>query len=234
MKTIQAPSGRIVQDMTGHVVGRLTATRIAYCKNGVFWLCRCECGNDAIYSVSALRSGKTISCGCFRDDQLRRRALRHGKHNSTEYLIWRGMLSRCQNPTSSSYARYGARGISVCATWASSFEVFFADMGERPPRTTLDRRDNNKGYDPSNCRWATAIEQSRNRRNNRVLEFGGESLCVSEWAERVGISAPALFHRLRVGWPLEVALTTPASATRRAGQLARHARGFDGIVRERT
>jgi len=120
------------------------------------------------------------------------------------------MRERCANPRSRSYADYGGRGIGVCERWAK-FENFLADMGERPSRAhSLDRFPNADGnYEPGNCRWATPTKQARNRRNNKVLAFGGKSMCIAEWAEVVGINRLTLQRRLRLGWSIESTLTTP-------------------------
>ncbi|MGN8062766.1 hypothetical protein ACTJK4_14000 [Ralstonia sp. 22111] len=135
---------------------------------------------------------------------------RHGQSNSPTWKSWRSMRDRCGNPGSRSYSDYGGRGISVCERW-NLFENFLADMGERPSRRhSIDRYPNTDGnYEPTNCRWATPAEQARNRRSNRVLNFRGESKCVSAWADAIGIDRLTLQRRLYLGWSVERALTTP-------------------------
>ena len=119
------------------------------------------------------------------------------------------MLTRCNNKNDTRYQWYGGRGITVCDRW-SKFENFLADMGERPEKMTLDRIDTNGNYCPENCRWATNKQQHRNKRSNRLLTHDGETKCVAEWAETVGISQGALASRIDVyGWSVEKALTTP-------------------------
>ena len=120
------------------------------------------------------------------------------------YRIWIAMRSRCTNPNNAGFHKYGGRGIKVCARW-QSFENFFADMGERPEGMTLEREDNDGNYEPTNCRWATPAEQSRNTRRNRMLTYAGETLCMADWAERRGVGWDTLYHRLR-RHPVEVAL----------------------------
>jgi len=101
----------------------------------------------------------------------------HGR--TPTYRSWQAMRSRCHSLTDPAYARYGGRGIVVCARWSESFEAFLADMGERPAGTTLDRIDNDGPYSPENCRWATRTEQGRNRRTNRLLTFNGATKTIA-------------------------------------------------------
>lgn len=134
----------------------------------------------------------------------------HGLSKSREYGIWKAIRHRCENPKAAGYHRYGGRGICVCKRW-HNFTLFFADMGPRPsPKHSLDRYpDQNGNYEPGNCRWATRFEQQRNMRNNRLLTFNGETLCLSAWAERVGIHRTTLQYRMLLGWSAERVLTAP-------------------------
>ncbi len=133
---------------------------------------------------------------------------RRGRRTS-EYATWAVMLQRCNNPRNKKFPRYGARGITVCERW-QSFSNFLADMGPRPTTGhSLDRIDNNGNYEPGNCRWATRSEQQRNTSTNHSVTFQGETLCLTAWAERTGISFSALKCRFRNGWSAEKALTTP-------------------------
>ena len=118
------------------------------------------------------------------------------------------MLQRCLNPKNTNYRHYGGRGIIVCQRWKDSFAVFAEDMGQRPSaRHTIDRVDVNGNYEPGNCRWATAKEQARNTRANRMIEFNGEVLPLAAWAERMGINAVTLHSRLARKWPIDRAFT---------------------------
>lgn len=113
--------------------------------------------------TNGLRSGHAKSCGCLHSEIVAKNKTIHGQLKTPAYFSWQAMIGRCTNPNHIAYPWYGARGIKVCESWLT-FANFFADMGERPEGTTLDRKDNEKGYEPGNCRWATRQEQDANRR----------------------------------------------------------------------
>ena len=139
------------------------------------------------------------------------------KHGSSPtYKSWHMMKQRCTNSNYPQYRDYGGRGVQVCAEW-HSFENFLADMGERPDGTSLDRIDNSLGYSPENCRWATKSEQQRNRRDNVWLELDGEKRLLSEWAAKLDLKAHSLSQRIKHGWDVRRALTTPAQQRGRRG-----------------
>jgi hypothetical protein len=163
--------------------------------------------------TTTLTKRKNQSCGCYRLESNRENGFKSKKHGlSKTYFFdaWRNMISRCADETNKSYPGYGGRGITVCDRWKNSLDSFIEDMGERPsPDHSIDRIDNNGNYEPGNCRWATATEQSRNVRRNRYLEFRGESRCIGEWAEIYGLCRTVIRNRLVYGWSVEEALTTP-------------------------
>ncbi len=200
------------KDLTGQVFGRLTVIREAGCNNQgkVMWACRCECGGERTVRGSDLRRARTLSCGCLRRETTVATHTTHGLAHSAEYATWSHMVNRCCNPNDSQYHDYGGRGITICTPWLNSFSAFYDDMGPRPsPDYSIDRIDNNLGYCKENCRWATRKEQNRNSRQNRLLEFDGKIMCVTEWSAETGISSSALRHRLDAGWPVKRILTTP-------------------------
>jgi len=140
---------------------------------------------------------------------------RHGHktvaHTTAEYEAWRSLIQRCTNPKVKNYAQYGGRGIKVCARWLADFRNFLADMGLKPGPGrgwSIDRKDNDGDYEPSNCRWATKKEQMRNFSCNRSITFEGKTQCISAWAEERGLSTGVLEGRLSMGWSIERTLNT--------------------------
>lgn len=144
------------------------------------------------------------------ESRQRKKYTRHGMHGTREYKIWSGMRRRCVDPRYPGYLHYGARGITVCQRWDEAFENFYADLGPCPgPEYSLDRIDPTDDYCPENCRWATREEQENNKIDTVFYEMHGEVLSLKQWAQRLGMAPNSLLHRIRVGWPLEEALTTP-------------------------
>lgn len=133
----------------------------------------------------------------------------HGMRWTTEYYIWRGLINRCYNPKTKHYARYGGRGIKVCDQWRHSFINFFNDVGYRPEGLSLDRKDNNGNYEPSNCRWATTTEQQNNTRANVLVTYNGETKSLTQWCKLFDVKRPTIAHRLDKGMSPEEAFTKP-------------------------
>jgi len=177
---------------------------------------KCECGGDnckgvTITRVSHVLKGVSRSCG--------RRVKRHkdGRskpENEQTFSSYWHMLDRCYNEKHPNFKHYGGRGISVCERWKTSFQAFLDDMGRRPDGTSLDRINCERGYEPGNCRWATALEQNRNKTNGTRLTFNGETKSVTGWAESIGVARSVLFCRLAMGWSVERTLTTPVRLRR--------------------
>lgn len=153
-------------DIAGFRFGRLVVVRYAGPDVGgrSTWECICDCGGSRIASGINLRAGRVASCGCLQTEARKVALLTHGLSTGREYRAWQKMKSRCSNPKHPSFPNYGGRGISVCEAWAS-FLQFYEDMGPAPEGATLDRIDNELGYEPGNCRWASHEIQARNRRH---------------------------------------------------------------------
>lgn len=130
-------------------------------------------------------------------------------YKTKTYYAWSSMKTRCYNKKSSKYHRYGGRGITVCASW-HDYKNFLEDMGEKPNGTSLDRIDNNGNYEPDNCRWATATEQSDNRSVSKIITIDGVGNTLRRWAIKYGLKPSTVSQRIYVyGWNIERALTTP-------------------------
>lgn len=203
----------VLKDMTGKRCGRLTVVaRAPNRTDRVAWDCICDCGAACVVLGKLLRNGFTKSCGCYRRELSKVTNMRHGMRHTAEYRIWSGMLYRCYNPSSPAFADYGGRQIGVCGGWrgANGFAQFVSDMGCRPsPQHSLDRIDNGGDYSPSNCRWAPRLMQARNTRRNRLLEYNGETQCVSAWAEATGLLPATIIARINAGWSIRDTLCRP-------------------------
>jgi hypothetical protein len=176
------------------------------------YLCRCDCGNEksfVAYSITSKRGSR--SCGC---REAGRSTKTHGLSASPTYACWSHMKQRILNPRCARYPLYGGRGLTICDRWRDSFANFLADMGEKPDGLCLERIDNNKGYFPGNCKWATQKEQVRNTRVTTFINFRGEIKATTEWAEIYRIHPRTLRQRIVVGWAVEKALTAPVQRRR--------------------
>lgn len=162
------------------------------------WWCRCECGHEQLVQVANLIIGASKRCRlCARKHAKRRPVAAFNLARSP----YKAMLKRCRNPNDESYPIYGGRGITVCERWQESFANSLQDMGERPSRNhSIEREDTNGNYEPGNCRWATALEQARNRRYHHMLTCGGETKCVAEWADISGVLPNTIMSRLKRGY----------------------------------
>lgn len=155
---------------------------------------RCQCGSHFVVDERSLRNNNTTSCGC----KTKERAAagintRHGLCYTPTYEVWREIKKRCFDTKN---MNYGGRGISICRRW-QTFENFLADMGERPDGLTIERINNNRGYSPANCRWATYAEQSRNTRQNKFVVICGKRLCLTDAAIELGINRGSIPQRAR-------------------------------------
>jgi hypothetical protein len=159
------------RNLAGLKFGRLTVMRRAgRQRRSLMWVCVCDCGVERSVRGTALTTGNTTSCGCAKRELMALVGRSNGTHRLSripEYAVWVAMRHRCYTKKNPRFKYYGALGVSVCDRWRNDFEAFLADVGRRPsPGHSIDRYpDNNGNYEPGNVRWATTIEQRRNRRD---------------------------------------------------------------------
>ncbi len=170
--------------------------------------CRCVCGKIKNPQISSLINGSSRSCGCSF-------GFTHGMTNTSEFVIWCGIKKRCYNPKNKAFPRYGGVGIKMSKRWFHSFEAFFKDMGPRPKGKSIDRKDGTKGYNVSNCRWASRITQQNNTTRNRRIAFGDKNLTVTQWSRKTGLRPDTITWRLENGWDIRKVLTQPIQIQRR-------------------
>lgn len=198
-------------DITGKKYGKLKVIELAYRKGGKsYWKCLCSCGNTRIIQGYDITSGHTKSCGCIRKLDGKEPHFRHGDSKTRLYRIWSNMKDRCDNPNNHYFKDYGGRGITYCNEWKDyiAFKKWALSNGYQD-ELTIDRSNNNGNYEPANCRWITIKEQQRNRRSNHLLTYNGETHCINEWAEILGISRETIKNRLNCGWGIERIFTEP-------------------------
>jgi len=181
-------------DLTGQKSGKLTIISYSHrVGRQNYWICECECGTTKPINHRHLMDESTKSCGCLNGEF-------HGLSTDKIYKAYRSMLSRCNNHKDKDYANYGGRGIKVCDRWSSP-TLFIQDMGMPPTKThTLDRIDVNGNYEPSNCRWATRLEQENNKRRNVYYDYKCERFTLSQLSRLISIPRSTLENRLKRGW----------------------------------
>lgn len=194
-----------MNDLTGKKFSRLTVlSRHGLNKQGsATWLVKCDCGNHKVISSPHLTTGSTVSCGCWRAERLGDMTREHGDSGSTEFKRWLSLIGRCNNPSDKAFGDYGGRGIKVCERWME-YENFLSDMGRCPSKEhTIDRVDNDGGYNKANCRWATKTEQNNNRRSNVVIEHDGRKMTATQWSKEIGVKYTTILYRLNAGYDLK-------------------------------
>ena len=206
------------EDLTGKRFGRLIVVEF----NGhnkyrqPRWLCKCDCGNTTVVTGSDLRSGATLSCGCYRKDRIMEAKVTHGMSYSNVYPEYNNMKRRCYNENAHNYKHYGGRGIKICDRWLNDIHEFYNDVSVLPnfreEGYTLDRINNDGDYEPGNVRWATRKEQSNNRRPyytcKNLYEYDGKMRSLKEISDITGISRSTLNNRILKGWEPEKAFNT--------------------------
>ena len=172
--------------------------------------CRCSCGTEKDVLIYRLKIGGSLSCGCLQREVARSNA-KHGMWKTREYQTYHDMIQRCHNPNNKFYKDYGGRGILVCSRWRESFENFFSDIGSRPDGMSLDRKNNNGGYSPQNCRWATRKQQDNNRRDNISIVIFNVVKTLTEWCTLMELSRPMVTARIEAKWPSVLAIFLPSA-----------------------
>lgn len=181
-------------------------------KNNVMWDCVCECGGKTITSSYSLNSGHTKSCGCLQIES----ATKHGMYKTQLYSLWFHIKERCTSENCNNFHRYGGRGIKMCDEWINDpleFIKWCKNNGYKKG-LQIDRIDNDGNYEPSNCRFVKAKINARNRSNNHIIKYNGKEMCISEWAEYLGISNQTILSRIRAGHTPEKALSTEIMDTK--------------------
>ena len=207
----------IAKDLTNQRFNRLTVLRRGEnTKRGqIQWVCECDCKNIVTVEASRLKSGKTKSCGCYQKETVSKIKKKHGMCAHPLYSIWEGMKERCNNPKHKAYSNYGGRGIKICAEWESFTGFYEWAKHGYAKGLTLDREDNNKGYEPSNCRWITYAEQMHNTSRNVPINYNGRTMDIEQWSKELGIKYDTLYARLfRYKWTVEKSFTTPVRIRR--------------------
>ena len=186
-------------DITGQRFGRLTAVeRVGLDKSKhALWKCLCDCGNYTIVGSNSLKAGNTKSCGCLNietaTERIVRYNFRHGETGTRLWRIWSGMINRCESPCYDNNMVYRGKGIRVCAAWHTyeNFRDWALKNGYRDD-LTIDRIDVDGNYTPSNCRWATKVEQAENRSTTRLFTVNGETHSLAGWARCIGLNDSAI------------------------------------------
>lgn len=200
-------------DLTGNKYGRLLViSRVPGLQNRkVVYVCKCDCGKEVITRSDSLKNGHAQSCGCRHKDIVSENSKKHGKYGTRLYRIWGSMIQRCANQKHKAYNNYGGRGINVCSEWLSDFNNFYQWAKENgySDELQLDRTNNNKGYQPNNCRFVTVKENNRNRRCTKTVDVNGKKIPFAELCEQYNKDYDKVWNRINAyGWDIKRAITT--------------------------
>lgn len=204
-------------EMIGNKYGKLTVISIEKQNNKTLLKCKCDCGNEIIRPTYLIATNQIKSCGCLKSEHIKqynasgkrsKGCYKDGRTLHPLYGTWFQMITRCENPNSKHYDRYGGRGIKVCEEWHDfwKFTEWSNSVGGRPRGYTLDRINNDGNYEPSNCRWANWRTQKTNTSSNVFLEYNGVRKTMIEWCEELNIHPHTLQNRIKRGWSIEKAL----------------------------
>lgn len=192
--------GNGFKDIAGARIGRWTVIEYSHTVGKVaFWLCRCDCGTERPVRSGNLLKNMTRSCGCLVQEMRTHHGETPRGKMSKEYRTWRGVIQRGSSLTGAGAENYARRGIGVCGRWRNSFVFFLNDVGRAPSaKHTIERIDNNKGYEPDNVRWATRAEQNRNTRRNVFISYAGKTMCRKEWSRILGVPENTMKYRIKM------------------------------------
>ena len=199
------------KDITGQKINRLTILEKCYKHNRLHYKCQCDCGNVCYVRSDSIKNGHIKSCGCLHKElasKLGKNSATHKKSNTRLYKIWSSMKNRCYDNNATFYKHYGGRGIAVCGEWLDDFMAFYnwsMSQGYKDG-LTIDRINVNGNYEPNNCHWVDMKQQQRNRRNNKNITINGETHCLMEWCEILGLNYKTIHMRLCRNWTIERAL----------------------------
>ena len=208
-------------DITGRKFGRLTVIKLDHLKemynrkgvkNGhkTYWLCKCDCGNNIVVRKDLLLNGSSKSCGCLKKEQDRKNlnTTTHGLSYTRLNSIWRGIKKRCLNNNCKAFPKYGGRGIKIYSCWINDFKSFYdwSIANGYKDDLTIDRINSDGNYEPSNCRWVDMKTQQRNRTNNKLIAYKGETHTLPEWCEILHLSYGKVRQRIRKGVPFDKAI----------------------------
>lgn len=198
-------------DLAGKKIGEWTVLARDYetKRCGVHWMCQCSCGNIKSVNSQTLRNGMSRSCGCQTKKFISQKNRKHGKTGCRLSYIWNMMKQRCYNKNNAKYPNYGGRGITVCDEWLKDFMIFYnwAMSHGYAKNLSIDRKDNNGNYSPSNCRWTNNLQQANNKTTNHFILYNGRRYTMSEMSRLYGINYSILKYRLKSGWSVERAIS---------------------------
>jgi hypothetical protein len=200
-------------DLTGKKFNSLLVMKLSLKKDTggrSYWDCLCDCGNSITVEGYSVKIGKVKHCRECGIREMIQKNTTHGLTNSKLYYAWTNMKTRCGNENYDMFKNYGGKGICVCSEWADflNFKNWALSNGYKDG-LTLDRKDNGKGYNPDNCRWSTMKEQQNNRTNNALYTYGGLTLTMKQWSEKLGILYTTLQRRRSNNWPIERLFAKP-------------------------
>lgn len=210
-----------IEDISGQKFGRLTAIRYVGQSKGkqTMWECKCDCGKTIIAQHQNIKNGHTSSCGCYNLECITKRNYTHGGGGTRLYRIWKDMLARCYKESHRGYKDYGGKGVYVCEEWKDNF-VNFRDWSLNngySDELSIDRIDSNKEYSPSNCRWATLIEQANNTSRNLRFTIDGRTETLANWCRIYNVPYARVHSRVYARkWDIVKALTHPPQIHKKA------------------